>query len=207
MDVVNERCAGLDVHKRTVVACVRLPGSGAEPTGKDDPHVSGDAGLEAMRDWLAGYGSPKWQWSRQGCTGVPSTRASRFHVMLVNARHVKHLPGRKTDVKDSEWLAQLPNTGLLRGSFTSRPGPIRDLRDLTRSPHSLCHGTGARRSPGWQRWLANVKLGSVVTDIMGVTGRAILEPWSRGRRIPKSWPAARGRFVASAKNSRKPSPA
>ena len=109
----------------------------------------------------------------------------RFTLLLVNARHVKQVPGRKTDVRDSEWLARLLECGLLKGSFVP-PREVRDLRDLTRLRKALTRD----RSRQVQRVakileLANVKLGSVVTDIMGVTGRAILEAMIRGEEDPQ----------------------
>ena len=189
MDVVNERCAGLDVHKRTVVACVRLPGLDAGPRRKKTTRTfqTTMAGLATLRDWLEGHGVTGVAMESTGVYWCPvyAVVESHFDVMLVNARHVKHLPGRKTDVKDCEWLAQLLEHGLLRGSFIP-PRPIRELRDLTRRRKSLSRDRGKEITRVAKMLeLANVKLGSVVTDIMGVTGRAILEAMVEGEEDPQ----------------------
>ncbi len=189
MDVVNERCAGLDVHKKTVVACVRLPGLAGGPRREKAIRTfqTTVAGLEAMRDWLSEHGVTRVAMESTGVYWCPvyAVLESLFDVMLVNARHVKHLPGRKTDVKDCEWLAQLLEHGLLRGSFIP-PRPVRDLRDLTRRRKSLSRDRGKEVTRVAKMLeLANVKLGSVVTDIMGVTGRAILEAMVEGEEDPQ----------------------
>ena len=109
-----------------------------------------------------------------------------FELLLVNARHIKHVPGRKTDVRDCEWVAQLLECGLLRGSFVPPP-EIRDLRDLTRLRKSLI-GERSRQINRVAKTLemANIKLGSVVTDIMGMTGRAILDALVAGVEAPET---------------------
>ena len=108
-----------------------------------------------------------------------------FRLLLVNAHHVKHLPGRKTDVRDCEWLAQLLECGLLKGSFVPPP-EIRDLRDLTRLRKTLIRDRSAQvNRVAKVLEMANVKLGSVVSNIRGVTGRAILEAMIGGEDDPK----------------------
>ena len=189
MDVVNERCAGPDVHKRTVVACVRIAGLGGGRRREKATRTFGTAmaGLEALRDWLAGHGVTRVAMESTGVYWRPvyTVLEPDFELMLVNPRHVKHLPGRKTDVKDCEWLAQLLEHGLLRGSFIP-PAPVRDLRDLTRRRKSLSRDRGKEISRVAKTLeLANVKLGSVVTDIMGVTGRAILKAMIEGEEDPR----------------------
>ena len=189
MDLVNERCAGLDVHKKTVVACVRVPGldSGRRREKVTRTFHTTMAGLEALRHWLGGYGVTRVAMESTGVYWRPvyTVLEPDFELMLVNAHHVKHLPGRKTDVKDCEWLAQLVEHGLLRGSFIP-PAPIRDLRDLTRRRKSLSRDRGREITRVAKTLeLANVKLGSVVTDIMGVTGRAILDAMIGGEEDPQ----------------------
>ena len=189
MDVVIERCAGLDVHKRTVVACIRWPGpDGGRHRGKvTRTFQTTMAGLEALREWL---GAEVVTHAAMESTGVYwrpvyAVLEPRFDLMLVNARHVKHVPGRKTDVKDCEWIARLLECGLLRGSFIPPP-EFRDLRDLTRLRKALARDRGKEINRVAKILeLANVKLGSVVTDIMGVTGRAILKAMIEGEKDPQ----------------------
>ncbi len=187
MDVVSERCAGLDVHKKTVVACVRVPGLDRRRRKVTRTFSTTMAGLQALRDWLADQGVTRAAMESTGVYWRPvyAVLEPCFELLLVNARHVKHLPGRKTDVKDCEWLAQLLEHGLLRGSFIP-PAPIRDLRDLTRRRKALSRDRGKEITRVAKTLeLANVKLGSVVSDIMGVTGRAILKAMIEGEADPK----------------------
>ena len=186
MDVVHAQCAGLDVHKATVVAAVRVPGPRRERRGETKTFATTTRGLRELRDWLIGHGITHvalestgvyWRPVYAGLEGV-------VELILVNARHVKMVPGRKTDVRDSEWLAQLLECGLLRGSFVP-PAGVRDLRDLTRLRKTLIR----ERSQHVNRIaktleLAQLKLGCVVTDIMGKTGRAIVHALSMGITDP-----------------------
>lgn len=189
MDVVVERCAGLDVHKKTVTACVRTPSrSGGERRRRVRTFATTNPGLEGLREWLVSRGVTHVAMESTGVYWRPvwAVLEGGFDLLLVNARHVKHVPGRKTDVKDSEWIAQLLECGLLKSSFVPPP-PIRDLRDLTRLRKSLVRD----RSRLVNRVakvleLANVKLGSVVTDIMGKTGRAILDAMIDGEEDPQA---------------------
>ena len=188
MDVLVERCAGLDVHKKNVVACIRTPGAGPGEREKEIRTFGTTMrGLESLRDWLGENGVTHAVMESTGVYWCPvhAVLEERFELMLVNARHVKKVPGRKTDVKDSEWLAQLVECGLLRGSFIP-PSEIRDLRDLTRMRKQLIR----ERSREVTRVaklleLANIKLGSVVSDIMGKTGRAILDAMAGGEDDPQ----------------------
>ena len=187
MDMVNERCAGLDAHKRTVVACVRVPGLDRRRRKVTRTFSTTMAGLEALRDWLADHGVTRAAMESTGVYWRPvyAVLEPRFEPLLVNARHVKHLPGRKTDVKDCEWLGRLLEHGPLRGSFIP-PAPIRDLRDLTRRRKALSRDRGKEITRVAKTLeLANVKLGSVVSDIMGVTGRAILKAMIEGEEDPR----------------------
>ena len=189
MDVMIERCAGLDVHKKTVVACVRAP-SGEGSGRRKAVRTFGTtlAGLEALREWLRGNRVTDVAMESTGVYWRPvyAVLEDDFRLLLVNARHIKHVPGRKTDVRDCEWIAQLLECGLLRGSFVPPP-EIRDLRDLTRLRKSLI-GERSRQVNRVAKTLemANIKLGSVVTDIMGMTGRAILDALVGGVGDPEA---------------------
>jgi transposase len=187
MQAIYPCVAGLDVHKKTVVACVRrLDGLGqVHKQVKTFGTMTHD--LLDLSDWL----------SRQAVTHVAMESTGVFwkpvfhllegrftEVLLVNAQHVKHVPGRKTDVKDCEWIAQLLQCGLLRGSFVP-PVEIRQLRDLTRQRSQLV-ADRARVANRIQKVLedANIKLASVATDVLGVSGRAMLEAFIRGESEP-----------------------
>lgn len=189
MKVVIERCAGLDVHKKTVVACVRTPEVGRGTLQSKEIRTFGTSmrGLEALRAWLASFGVTDVAMESTGVYWRPvyAVLEADFRLLLVNARHVKHVPGRKTDVRDSEWIAQLLECGLLRGSFVPPP-EIRDLRDLTRFRKTLIQDRSSLvNRVGKTLELANVKLASVVSNIMGVTGRAILDAMIEGEDDPK----------------------
>ena len=133
MEQMIQRCAGLDVHKAVVVATVRVPDGHGGRTRHTETFSTTTTSLLALHDWLQAYGVTHIAMESTGVYWKPVYYALEdgFTLLLVNARHVKNVPGRKTDVKDSEWLAQLLECGLLRASFVPPP-PIRDLRDLTR---------------------------------------------------------------------------
>ena len=180
MNMVIERCAGLDVHKKTVVACVRTPGPDPAKLRRRQTRTFSTTlkGLEALRAWLATARVTDAAMESTGVYWRPvyAVLEGDFRLLLINARHVKHVPGRKTDVRDCEWLAQLLECGLLRGSFVP-PLEIRDLRDLTRLRKTLIQDRSSQVNRVAKTLeLANVKLGSVVSNIMGVTGRAIWKP-------------------------------
>ena len=183
MEVVYACCAGLDVHKATVVACVRVPGPRpGERRGETKTFATTTGGLAELGDWLRGHGVTEVAMESTGVYWRPvyAGLETRVRVMLVNARHVKMVPGRKTDVRDCEWLAQLLECGLLRASFVP-PRAVRDLRDLTRLRKALIRERGhhVKRIEKTLE-LAQIKLGCVVTDLMGKTGRAILPALSTG---------------------------
>jgi transposase len=188
MDVVVARCAGLDVAKDEVVACVRIPGKGARRRQEIRTFLTHTSGLESLADWLAAeqvtevvmeatgqYWKPVWY--------VLEDRG--FDLKLVNARHVKIMPGRKTDVADAAWLAELLEHGLLRSSFVPPP-EIRQLRDVTRYRKRLIqdHSSECQRI---QKTLedAGIKLDSVAADILGVSGRLMLKALVAGERDPE----------------------
>jgi transposase len=189
MDVVHARCAGLDVHKATVVGCVRVPGERhKERRAQTKTFATTMGGLGKLADWLTAHGVTHVAMESTGVYWRPvyAVLEGTVDLLLVNARHVKMVPGRKTDVRDCEWLAQLLECGLLRGSFVPPPA-VRDLRDLTRYRKALIR----TRSHSVNRVaktleLANIKLGCVVTDLMGKTGRAILEALMAGGEDPEA---------------------
>jgi len=188
MEVVNARCAGLDVHKATVVAGVRVPGPqpGAR-RGETKTFATTTRGLRDLTNWLLTHGVTAVAMESTGVYWRPVYEALEGIVQLVvvNARHVKMVPGRKTDVKDSEWLAQLLECGLLRGSFVP-PRAVRDLRDLTRLRKALIRERGHHVNRIAKTLeLAHLKLSCVVTDLMGKTGRAILHALSAGIDDPE----------------------
>jgi len=183
MEVVYACCAGLDVHKATVVACGRVPGPRpGERRGETKTFATTTGGLAELGDWLRGHGVTEVAMESTGVYWRPvyAGLETRVRVMLVNARHVKMIPGRKTDVRDCEWLAQLLECGLLRASFVP-PRAVRDLRDLTRLRKALIRERGHHVNRIEKTLeLAQIKLGCVVTDLMGKTGRAILPALSTG---------------------------
>jgi transposase len=186
MDVLHRCCAGLDVHKRTVVACVRR----VDPAGKVSKSIKTfatmTADLLALSDWLAAQGVAVVAMESTGSYWKPvfNLLESRFEVVLVNAHHIKQVPGRKTDVKDSEWIAQLLQHGLLRPSFIP-PRPTRELRDLTRQRTQLIRERTSVINR-IQKVLedANIKLGSVASNALGVSGRSMIEAIIRGEYDP-----------------------
>src|ERR687887_2551379 len=168
MQVMDERCAGLDVHKKTVVACVLTP-DGQETRTFGTMTVD----LLALSDWLLACGCTHVAMESTGDYWklVFNLLEGTFEVLLVNAQHVKAVPGRKTDVKDAAWLAELLQHGLLRASFIP-PVAQRELRDLTRyrSTFIKAQATLVNRV---HKVLedANLKLAAVASNIMGVSGR------------------------------------
>jgi transposase len=188
MDVVVERCAGLDVHKETVVACVRTPGTGrGARRGEVRTFSTMSEGLAALCAWLQSEQVTHVAMESTGVYWRPVyvVLEGLFELLLVNARHIKGVPGRKTDVRDCEWLGQLLECGLLRGSFVP-PQAIRDLRDLTRYRKTLVRERGHQVNRIAKTLeLASIKLSSVATDIMGKTGRSILEALIAGQDGPE----------------------
>lgn len=189
MDLVVERCAGVDIGKDEVVACVRTPGPAGKGRAKQTRTFSSfTKSLEAMADWFAAEGVTEVVMEATGSYWrspwyVLEERG--FDLKLVNARHVKIVPGRKTDVLDAEWLAELLEPGLLRGSFVP-PAAIRELRDLTRHRKRLIQ-THTSECQRIQKTLedAGIKLDSVASDVLGVSGRAMLEALVAGERDPE----------------------
>ena len=187
MDVIVERPAALDVHKAQVTACVRAP---AAAGGGRDAHLAEFsttvAGLLALRDWLAAHRVSQVVMEATGVYWQPVWHILEddFELMLVNARHVKQVPGRKTDLSDAAWLCQLAEAGLLKANFVP-PKPIRELRQLTRYRRTQI-AERQREANRLHKALedTNIKLDCVASDLLGVSGRAMLDALVSGTTDP-----------------------
>lgn len=189
MEVLVDRCAGLDVHKKTVVACVGTPGAGRQRRVVEvRTFGTFEHQLIKLREWLIECGVTSVAMEATGVYWKPVWHvldaSEPFELLLVNPAHIKNVPGRKTDVNDATWIAQLLECGLLRASFVP-PVEIRELREVTRYRRQLTKER-ARETQRLQKVLedANVKLSSVASDVLGVTGRMILDALCAGERDP-----------------------
>lgn len=186
MDIVHTHCAGLDVHKKTVVACVITPKAPGGWQKEIRTFETMTADLLVLSDWLQGLGVTQVAMESTGEYWKPvfNILEGNFEVLLINAQHIKAVPGRKTDVKDAEWIADLLQHGLVRGSFIP-PEPQRELRELTRHRANFIRerATVVNRV---QKVLegANIKLASVASNVLGVSGRAILDALVEGQSDP-----------------------
>jgi transposase len=197
MDVIYACCCGLDIHKKTVVACLMTSAEGQPPLKEVRTFRTMTAELLLLADWLQAAGCTHVAMESTGVYWRPvyNLLEHLFILLVVNAQHIKAVPGRKTDVKDSEWIAELLRHGLLRGSFIPAK-PQRQLRELTRHRATLVQDR-ARVINRVQAVLedANIKLASVVTDIRGVSARAMLEALIAGQRdVTALADLARGRL-------------
>src|SRR3954470_22280604 len=189
VEVVHARCAGIDISKRDAKVCIRIAGAGRRGGAGETVTTWGSVTGQvlALRDHLLDH--------RVSCVVMEATgdywkpfcyllEDAAFEVLLVNARHVKNLPGRKTDVSDAAWLAQLGAHGLVRGSFVP-PAPIRQLRDLTRTRTGLTRARG-QEIQRLEKLLedAGIKLSAVASDSTGVSGRAMLAALIAGQDDP-----------------------
>jgi len=186
MQILYPCCAGLDVHKKTVVAC-RMKAGGTSPLCREvKTFGTMTRDLLALSDWLQEWGCTQVAMESTGDYWKPifNVLEASVEVLLVNAQHVKRVPGRKTDVQDAEWLAELLQHGLLKASFIP-PAPQRDLRDLTRYRTTVVQEK-TRVVNRIQKLLegANIKLSSVASDSLGVSGRAMLEALVEGQADP-----------------------
>ena len=187
MEVLVERCAGLDVHKDTVAACIRTP----DPQGGRAQEVrtfrTTTVELLALRDWLTACGVTLVGMESTGVYWKPIyyVLEDALECWLLNARHLRNVPGRKTDVKDAEWICQITEHGLVRPSFVP-PKPIRELRNLTRYRKAQIEER-TREAQRLDKMLqdAGIKLSSVASDILGVSGRDMLNALVRGTRDPE----------------------
>jgi transposase len=186
MEILYHCCAGLDVHKKTVVACIRRLGPDGQAGDLVRTFGTMTGELLELADWLAAHAVVHLAMESTGVYWKPVFHLleDRFQILLVNAQHIKQVPGRKTDVKDCQWIAQLLQHGLLRASFVP-PQPIRELRDLTRQRSQLV-GERASVSNRIQKVLedANIKLASVASDALGVSGRAMIAALIGGETEP-----------------------
>jgi len=186
MDILHACCAGLDVHKDTVVACIRRIGPAGQAEDQVRTFGTMTADLLGLADWLAAHGVARVAMESTGVFWKPVFHLleDRFQLLLVNAQHIKQVPGRKADVKDCQWIAQLLQHGLLRASFVP-PQPVRELRDLTRQRTQMV-AERAAVSNRVQKVLedANIKLASVASDVLGVSGRALIAALIGGETEP-----------------------
>ncbi len=186
MEAIVERCCGLDVHQATVVACLLVGRPDEKPRQEVRTFRTVTRELVRLREWLEAAGCTHVAMESTGVYWKPvyALLEGAFTLIVGNARHIKAVPGRKTDVKDSEWLADLCRHGLIAPSFVPPP-PIRELRDLVRYRRKLVDARSAERN----RLLklletANIKLASVVSDVFGVSGRRMLQALLDGTASP-----------------------
>ena len=187
MEVLHDRVAGLDVHKKTVVACVRKPSDGRARRSETREFETFIADLGQLRDWLASEGVTHVAMEATGVFWKPVwfvLEEGPFELLLVNARNMRMVPGRKTDVADAGWIAQLLEVGLLRGSLVPPP-VIRELRDLTRYRKRLIQDR-TREGQRVEKVLedAGIKLASVASQTLSVSGRAMIDALIAGERDP-----------------------
>jgi transposase len=196
MEVRYPRCAGLDVHKKTVVAALRIADGRSVRTAVRQFATTTTA-LGALLDWLVAEEVTHVALEATGVYWKPVWHVleDAVELVLVNAAHVRQVPGRKSDLTDAQWLAELLAHGLLRGSFVP-PAPVQELRDLTRTRKQLGREL-TQHNLRIQRVLedANLKLGSVISEVLGVSGRAILDALVAGEADPERLAtAAKGRL-------------
>jgi transposase len=187
MDVIYPRCAGLDVHKQTVVACARLAGESAARQ-EVRTFATTTSGLLALADWLESLGVQHVAMEATGVYWKPVWHVleGHFELVLANAAHVKNVPGRKTDVNDAMWLADLLAHGLIRASFVP-PVAVQELRTLTRTRKQFVRERGSH-AQRIEKILedANLKLSSFISDILGKSGRAVLKAIIDGEVDPQA---------------------
>ena len=199
MDVLYSSCCGLDVHKKTVVACLLRAGADGRRGRELRTFATMTDDLLALADWLRAAGCTHVAMESRGVYWKPiyNILEGHFEVMVVNAAHIKAVPGRKTDGNDAEWIADLLQHGLVRPSFIP-DRPQRELRDLTRTRTALTDERAAAVNRLQQvREDANLKVAGVATDVMGVSGRAIVEALLQGTTDPAALAElAKGRLRA-----------
>lgn len=187
MEVLYPRCAGLDVHKATVMAGVRIA-AGGRIQSDIRQFAATTPGLLALSDWLTGYGVTHVAMEATGVYWKPVWHLldGAFELVLANAAHIRNVPGRKSDVTDAAWIADLLAHGLIRGSFVP-PVAVQALRDLTRTRKQLVREV-AQHTQRIEKTLedGNLKLGAVISNIIGVSGRAILDAIIAGETDPEA---------------------
>ena len=186
MELRYKRCAGLDVHQRTVVACVRIVDD-SKVTEEVRTFETTTTGLLELSAWLEAQECTHVAMEATGVYWKPVWHIleAKFELVLANAAHIKNVPGRKTDVNDATWIADLLAHGLIRGRFVP-PTPIQDLRALMRTRKQMIREV-ARNTQRIQKALedANIKLTGVVSDILGKSGRAVLDALVGGETDPE----------------------
>jgi len=183
MEVLYARCAGVDVHKKTVVVCRIIPGPDGQPLQEIRTFTTMTRDLLALSDWLAEGGVTHVAMESTGVYWKPvyNLLEGTFTLLLVNAAHIKQVPGRKSDVLDCAWIADLLRHGLLKGSFVPERG-LRELRELTRYRTALVRERAAEQNRVHKTLEgANIKLSAVATDLMGVSARQMLAALCTGR--------------------------
>ena len=186
MEVLYPRCAGLDVHASSITACLRIA-TGHEVTHQHRTVATTTAGLLELAEWLEAAGCTHVAMEATGVYWKPVWHVleGEFELVLANAAHIRNVPGRKTDVNDAMWIADLLAHGLIRSSFVP-PAPIQELRDLTRTRKQLVR-EAAQHSLRIQKVLedANLKLASVLSDVLTASGRAMLKAIIAGESDPE----------------------
>jgi len=186
MEAIVERAAGLDVHQATIVACVLIDRPGKRPVKEIRTFGTMTDDLEALREWLRGLGVTRVGMEATGIYWQPvhATLEGHFTVVVGNAHHMRNVPGRKTDVKDAEWIADLVRHGLVKPSFVPPPA-IRELRELVRHRRTLAGMLAAERNRTLKLLEGvNVKLATVMSDVFGVSGTAMLKALVEGTLAP-----------------------
>ena len=187
MDRLIERCAALDVHKDSLTACVRVPDGGGGRCQEIHAFATTSAGLLALADWLRSFGVTTVGMESTGVywRAVYFLLEDEFECWLLNARHLRNVPGRKTDVQDAEWICKLVEHGLVRPSFVP-PRPQRELRDLVRYRKAKIQER-TREVQRLEKVLqdAGIKLSSVASKVLGVSGRAMLDALVAGTHDPE----------------------
>lgn len=182
METIFERCCGIDVHKETLTACIMICKYGRITKKEVRTFSTMTEDIEGLRGWLRSEGITHVAIESTGIYWRPvfNILEDEFEILLANAKHIKNVPGRKTDVADSEWLCTLMRNGLLRGSFIP-PKHIRQMRDISRYRTKLNNNIAAEKNR-LQKYLedANIKLSSVATDALGVSGRNMLREIIKG---------------------------
>lgn len=199
MDTLHERCAGLDVHKDTVVACIRIA-SGRSAERELRTFATTTSGLLELHDWLHDHAVRHIAMEATGVYWKPVWHLleDSYELILANASHIKAVPGRKTDMNDATWIADLLAHGLIRASFVP-PTPIQELRDLTRARKQLVQER-TRYVQRIQKVLedANLKIDSYISDLLGKSGRAVLNALVEGYTSPEMLVSlTQGRLKAS----------
>src|ERR1051326_1838208 len=183
MDIIVERCCGLDIHQATVVACLLSNIAGKKPLKVIKTFSTMTRDLLALRDWLLEAGCTAVAMESTGVYWMPvyAILEGHFELIVGNAQHIKNVPGRKTDVKDAEWIADLVRHGLIKASYVPEK-EFRELRDLLRYRHKVVENRAAERNRLTKLLeQANVKLSGVITDLFGVSGMLMLKAIVEGQ--------------------------